>query len=324
MKNIENIKISVVIPYYNREQTIVRCVDSVKAQTFQAYEIIIADDCSTDNAEKLVSGLDEKVKYFRLNENRGAQAARNLGIKSATGNWIAFLDSDDEWLPDKLEEQVNALARYDYNPYTLIHTGGLQVFDEKTILMPINNISGNNAYKLLLKGSSPVFPTLLVSKQALVDIGYLDENVPSYQEWDTAIQLAKICRFVFINKPLFMYHMHHMETISKDKAREICGYQYIIDKFEKEIIEYCGSQAMDNHLMVLISKSASYGMEGNIAEYSNRIKNKGLNIFSINIFLFFGLKISLMQRLKNKFKMFLKYIKLYPVVQKIKYALKGY
>jgi len=103
--------ISVILPTYNRVKTIRYCLDSVLAQTFSPAEIIIIDDCSTDDTVLIVGSYSEpRVRCIVLEKNFGAQAARNRGILEAKGEWIAFHDSDDEWMPDKLERQIQALA----------------------------------------------------------------------------------------------------------------------------------------------------------------------------------------------------------------------
>ena len=99
--------VSVIIPTYNRAHLIGRAIRSVLDQTYQDWELIVVDDASTDDIPGIVKGFtDGRVKYIRHDENKGAAAARNTGIQAARGAYIAFLDSDDEWLPEKLERQV--------------------------------------------------------------------------------------------------------------------------------------------------------------------------------------------------------------------------
>jgi hypothetical protein len=112
-------------------------------------------------------------------------------------------------------------------------------------VIPVN---GADVFRQLLASQGPLFPAILTSKAALAKIGLLDERVPSYQEWDTAIRLSKICRFIHIPEPLFVYHLHGGETISKDRKRSLEGYQYILDKFRNEIIDMCGKEAFNRHL----------------------------------------------------------------------------
>ena len=309
---MKDVKISVIIPCYNREKTILKCIESVLNQTKQVYEIIISDDCSTDNLKELISNTDDKVRYVGLDKNSGAQAARNLGIKSAQGDWVAFLDSDDEWVPTKIAEQLKILEEYKYDPYVLVHTNAMQVFDDKSIMMPMRKISGKNVYKDLLSGPSPMFQGMLVSKQALSDINYLDENAPSYQEWDTSIRLAKICRFEFIDKPMFLYNMQGTDNISKNKMLDIEGYQYILDKFRNEIVKHCGMKIMNHHFLTLISKYVDYGFI--YKAFKIFIGNR----FKITIFMKIYIIIKIFLRLiKQSIVMILKYIGLYSATKKV-------
>ncbi len=106
-----NYKVTAVIPAYNREKTIKRCIDSVLAQTYPVFEIIVADDGSTDRTVDIIKQeYGSAVKIIRQN-HKGAQAARNVGIMAARGEYVAFLDSDDEWLPEKIELQVQELCK---------------------------------------------------------------------------------------------------------------------------------------------------------------------------------------------------------------------
>ncbi len=105
-----SMRISVVIPAYNAGRYIGRAIDSVLAQTRPAEEIIVVDDGSTDNTAEIAGAYGDRIRFIRQ-ENAGASVARNTGIAAATGNWIAFLDADDEWLPEKLRLQTEHLER---------------------------------------------------------------------------------------------------------------------------------------------------------------------------------------------------------------------
>jgi glycosyltransferase involved in cell wall biosynthesis len=103
-------RVSVILPTYNRAQFIERAIDSVFAQTYQDFELIIVDDGSTDHTPDIVrSYSDDRIRYLNLVRNKGAAAARNAGIRHAKGIFLAFQDSDDEWLPDKLRKQVDVM-----------------------------------------------------------------------------------------------------------------------------------------------------------------------------------------------------------------------
>lgn len=268
-------RISAVIPTYNRENTIKRCLDSILNQTYPIFEIIVVDDGSTDKTvdiiEKEYAG---RVTVFRQ-KNKGAQAARNAGIRMAKGDYIAFLDSDDEWLPDKLKLQVREL---DKNAEAVICGDGyIQTDWAKNIpviyrksenikrqhrtgsrrMFSLNGRSGF-VYNALLRESFCLFQGMLTSKESLIKIGLLDENVPSFQEWDTAIRLAKIREFSYIHKPLFVYHLHDGETISKSQKKAIDGLEYICDKYKYEIMNQLGSKALVQRYKELMKMCALY------------------------------------------------------------------
>ena len=270
----QNPLISVVIPAFNREKTITYCLNSVLAQTYENMEVIVVDDCSTDNAVEVVKGyIDLRVRCIVLEKNSGAQAARNRGIKEAKGDWIAFQDSDDEWLPDKLERQVKVLSGAGFDLYTVVHSNTIK-YEYKNGTkclwkLPIVEGESEKIYPVLLAGPGPVFPSLLASKSALERISYLDENVPSYQEWDTSIRLAKYCRFIHIREPLFIYYLHNEDTISKDTKRDFLGYKYIIEKHEEDIKTYCSEKIWKQHLSTLLWKCLRSGL---MEDFENLIK----------------------------------------------------
>ncbi|WP_312518694.1 glycosyltransferase [Anaerospora sp.] len=252
---MEDNKISVIIPAYNREKTIEYAINSVLEQTYLPYEIIVVDDCSTDNTKTIVANIKKnsikvKIHYICLKANAGAQVARNEGVKFARGKWIAFLDSDDIWEKNKLELQIDIAKVNQFNPFIVVHGNCLVRKDgmSKDSEWKLPNISGDNVYSTLLKQPGPMFQAIFTSKMAIEKIGYLDNEVPSYQEWDTAISLSKYCKFIYLNKPLFVYCLHNDETISKNHKRNIDGYQYIISKYKNDIISYCGIDVWIKHL----------------------------------------------------------------------------
>jgi glycosyltransferase involved in cell wall biosynthesis len=268
-------KISVVIPAYNRAETIRKCLDTVVNQTLSPLEILVVDDGSTDATVATVSGYQHhriSIRCLPLDRNRGAQAARNHGIREAKGDWIAFQDSDDEWLPEKLEKQVAALESNNCGPLTVVHTDCLR--DEHQAgerqLWALPEADGESIFPRLLRSPGPMFQGLLTSRLALEKIGLLDENVPSYQEWDTAIRLAQVCRFLHLREPLFIYHLHAGETISKSGKRDVDGYQFVVDKYRDEILRCCGNKVYNNHLVVNAVKAMEYGLFDAVGEILNR------------------------------------------------------
>lgn len=243
--------VAVIIPTYNRASMIVACIESVLNQSYPVNEIIVIDDCSADNTIEQLNKFKDNIIILKTEKQSGAQTARNIGIKAAKSEWIAFLDSDDEWLPYKMEKQISALKKINYDPWTVIHGDCYikNINSDKKKHWQLENIDGENVYKQLLSKSGTLFPSILTSMHALEKINFLDENAPSYHEWDTAIRLAKYCRFIHIQEPLFIYNIHK-NTISKNSDKDVQGYQYIINKFKAEIIKLCGEEVFTKHLVI--------------------------------------------------------------------------
>jgi glycosyltransferase involved in cell wall biosynthesis len=266
--------ISVVIPTYNRRDTISYCLDSVLSQTYDNLEVIVVDDCSTDDTVSIVKNYsDPRVRSIILEKNSGAQAARNRGIFEANADWIAFQDSDDEWMPDKLEKQVAALARANFDPWLFIYTNAF-LFDtvkgsKKVWLLPV--VEGAAQHANLLQSPAPLYQTMLVSKEALRKIEYLDENVPSFQEWDTSIRLAKYCTIIHIKEPLLIYHVGDGSAISGNKTKNIQGWYYIISKHEDDIKKYCGENAWQKLILQLLRKCLNFGLIDYYDSYRSKL-----------------------------------------------------
>ena len=246
-----SIEISVIIPTHNRAKTITACVESVLSQSYQVNEIIIIDDDSTDDTNKQLNKFDDNIILLKTEKRSGAQTARNIGITAAKSKWIAFLDSDDEWLPNKIEKQISALKTVNYNPMTVVHSDCYikNIESDDIKLWELDKIGGANVYRQLLAKPGTFFPSILTSKNALTKINFLDENVPSYHEWDTAIRLAKYCKFIHIQEPLFIYNIHE-NTISRNSNVSVEGYQYIINKFKNDIKKLCGEDVFTSHLII--------------------------------------------------------------------------
>lgn len=265
-----NDKVSVIIPTYNREKTIEYCINSVLKQTIKPYEIIIIDDCSTDKTVKIIKDLNiDLIKVFKLDKNSGAQIARNKGIKEATGDWIAFQDSDDEWIETRIEKCLNKAINEKFN---IVYSECLinDHVNNRIYNMGIHNFEIDSYYKLL-RNPGPMFQSLLVKKECFEKVGLLDENVPAYQEWDTSIYLSKHYDFGFIKEPLFIYHLHEGETISKNTYRSAAGWAYIIDKYCHEIKQELGIEALINHYNIIVDKYDKINDSGKCFEYEKKL-----------------------------------------------------
>lgn len=248
--NSGNALVSVVIPAYNRADKIEASIRSVQAQTYPHWEIIVSDDGSKDKTSDVVRRLmaeDNRIRLVTREKNAGAQSARNAGVREAVGEWIAFLDSDDQWLTDSLERRMRIALEKNVqvvhsNAY-ILHPGK----DKELYKVPA--LSGH-VYKQVLRGEGPMFPCLLIKKSALETIGLLDETIISYQEWDTAIRLAKRFEFGFEPEPTFIYDYRTQNAISRDANRAGRGYEQIVRKHFSEILTHAGLEIWCYHMWI--------------------------------------------------------------------------
>lgn len=252
--------VSIIIPTYNRSSMLPRALVSVQGQTWRNLEIIVVDDGSTDDTTEVMSGLqrdDRRIRFLRHRLNRGAQAARNTGIQSATGRWLAFLDSDDEWLPHRLEAGIAALLR---TQTRAVHCDCYVTNGDN----PARTIEGipplsGNILPAILADPGPMFQGLLTERSCFEEIGCLDETIVSYQEWDTYIRLAQCHTFSFIAEPLFVYHCHSGKTISQDMIRDADGYAQVVGKHHKTMLRVAGKDVLKHHYTFLAEKNRNLG-----------------------------------------------------------------
>ncbi len=197
-------QVSVIIPTYNREETIGRTIRSVLTQTFQDFEIIVVDDGSTDGTRAIVEGFcDPRIRCLRHEQNLGAAAARNTGIRAARGTYLAFLDSDDEWLPEKLSEQISILQSAPDGTYASCTGYYLHVGSSGLVLETIPH-QPPSWLKQLLLGGCALSPgaTLVVKKTLFDDVGLFDGALSRFEDWDWLIRYVKKYRLVVLEKPL--------------------------------------------------------------------------------------------------------------------------
>ena len=193
--------VSVIIPTYNRADTIERAINSVLAQSYNNIEIIIVDDASTDSTFRIIQTFkDSKIKYIRNEKNLGPAISRNRGVFVAKGEIIAFQDSDDEWLSNKLEIQIEKMKNIPefamvYCPYLYFGKKTIRQVPDENI--PICELEGN-IYSSLLKCNKIGTPTILVKKEIFEIVGGFDENMYAYEDWDFAIKVSRDYKIGYI------------------------------------------------------------------------------------------------------------------------------
>ncbi|NKE36550.1 glycosyltransferase family 2 protein [Natronococcus sp. JC468] len=235
-----NPKVSVIIPLYNREDTILRCIKSALYQTYKNYEIIVVDDCSDDDSVGIVDDINSNnIKLIRHNENKGGSAARNTGINQSNGEYIAFLDSDDVWHPLKIESQVNLLES---RGKEWVASYCNVCYISNSILF--NTIKNSNEKVEKMEGGSDLIPevlsmnfdlggssTLLVKKETVDEIGGFNEEFDRHQDWEFLIRLLKIGKITHLPYPYVRKYSTSSPSIEKVKNAK---YK-LMSEFRREV-----------------------------------------------------------------------------------------
>ena len=206
-------KISVIIPTFNRLDLLKRAIDSVLNQSIKPYDIIVVDDGSTDGTSEMIQHKYKSINLIQQ-KNSGVSAARNNGIKNAQGDWIALLDSDDEWKKNKLEEQVNNLT--DNPKYEFCHTNeiwirnGIRVNQKKR-----HKKYGGFIFDKCLDICRISPSSVLFNKNILNHVGWFDEKLPVCEDYDLWLRITADYEILFIDKPLIVKYGGHNDQLSQ-------------------------------------------------------------------------------------------------------------
>jgi glycosyltransferase involved in cell wall biosynthesis len=232
--------VSVVIPAYNREQTVATAIRSVLAQSLPPLEVIVVDDGSTDSTAAVVTALSGTDPRIRLvsQPNAGISAARNTGIAQAKGEWVAFQDSDDEWFPAKLERQFQALAampgaRAVYCGMLITGSAEETPGTGRTRITyhpdpSLTAVAGNILPTLL--ATNPISTqTLVASRSLLHEVGLFDTALKSLVDWDIGIRIAQATAIAFVDEPLAVQRFTP-NSITRDRAKRIESWIALLEK----------------------------------------------------------------------------------------------
>ncbi len=211
---IKNVKVSVVIPVYNRTYFLRKAIQSVLDQTYSNFEIIVVDDNSNISISNIIKKIvknfnDSRIYYISHGVNRGVSAARNTGIRASNGSHIAFLDTDDEWLPEKLNEQIK-IFKNESNKLGAVYCGVKYIDGKGNSINKewVPNKKGNIYEDLLFKNCVGGCSNVVVKKECFDRVGVFDENFPVCQDLDMWIRIAKEYKFSFVKKCLVKYRIH--------------------------------------------------------------------------------------------------------------------
>ena len=224
--------VSVIIPVYNSAKYIADAIDSALAQTYKNYEIIVVDDGSTDNTKEIVTQYTIRhtpyVKYI-YQENKGLSGARNTGIKNAKGEFIAFLDADDIWLPEKLEHQIKFM---DSDNVGIVGCSGYTINEKGEILDNFINKNYPNKSLLLnvlnMKNVVSGGSEALVRKKCFDVMGIFDENLRSSEDWDMWLRISHRYDVIFVEKSLAKIRIRTNSMSSPSNAQKMLDSDLIV------------------------------------------------------------------------------------------------
>lgn len=266
--------ISVVIPSYNRKEFLKRSLDSAINQTKKPLEIIVVDDGSTDGTEAMIKSDYDFVKFIKQ-KNKGVSAARNIGIKVSIGEWICFLDSDDEWKKDKLEKQINVMKS---NPgYKFFHSNeiwiknGLRINQKKK-----HKKYGGDIFDKCLDMCRISPSSVMIDKTVFDEVGNFNEDLVVCEDYELWLRICDKYRVFFIDEPLIIKYGGHQGQLSYS-IESIENHR--IKALEYLILENLNRKNKRHAIQMLLSKLNIY-LKGlvkrrkndEIAVYEEKIK----------------------------------------------------
>ncbi len=204
--------LSVVIPSHNRSNLLHRTLKSVFAQTYKHFEVIVVDDGSTDNTAELIDTHYPQITYI-FQVNKGVSAARNAGISQAKGEWIVLLDSDDEWLPHKLQTQMDAAIKHP--EHKIFHTDEIWIRNGNRVNpMKKHQKYGGWIFEKCLPLCAISPSSVMIHRQVLQKVGLFDESLPACEDYELWLRICSVYPVYFIEEALIIKYGGHEDQLS--------------------------------------------------------------------------------------------------------------
>ena len=232
-------KVSVIIPVFNRSEAVRRAIESVLAQTCQDFEIIVVDDASTDSTPDVVTAFtDPRIRLIRHERNRGGSAARNTGIQASSAPYVGFLDSDDEWLPNKLERQLEVFERAG-DQVGLVYAGSERVGEDGVVSRDLPRRHPNLTRTLLLENVIGETSVGLIRRSVLDKTGGFDESLPACQDVDLWLRICERFRSIPVSEVLVrVVKGNDSGRISTNIPHTILGRELYCRKHREKLIQH--------------------------------------------------------------------------------------
>jgi glycosyltransferase involved in cell wall biosynthesis len=207
--------VSVIIPTYNRKAQVLKALESVFAQTYRDYEVVVVDDGSTDGTEMAVATLGEGIRYL-YQENAGEARARNCGLSAARGEVVAFLDSDDQWAPDLLEREVRILK--DHREVALVCAQSVTSGKKSKKFLPQQEVVTGDLFPVLFQTNFVNNSTVVARRSCLAEAGGFNEAYLTYYDYDLWLRIASRYPLAYVGRHL-AYCGRGGDNLSKDTSR---------------------------------------------------------------------------------------------------------
>ena len=228
---------TVVIPTYNRPDYLREAISSVLNQTFEHFEIIVVDDNAEEPARPVVESFkDNRLHYCKNDHQKGGAGTRNAGIFRSKGEWIAFLDDDDLWLPEKLERQYQKIRETD-NDVGLVYTGHTR-FDPETYQPKQTFVPKHEGWlyqQLLYENVIGGLYSVVIRRDILERVEGLDERFPALQDADLYVRVAKLCKVAFVEEPLVQVRDSKLGRITTNYNSKLQGNQLFWEKYRADL-----------------------------------------------------------------------------------------
>ena len=267
-------KISVIIPTYNRKSFLKRSVDSVLKQTLKPHEIIIVDDGSSDGTSSMIKESYPAINLIRQ-ENKGVSAARNIGIRSSSGDWVCFLDSDDEWKKNKLKSQQLAITQ---NPnYVFCHSNEEWIRNGKKINQKKKHKKhGGDIFKKCLDMCRISPSSVMIYKKVFDDIGFFNEKLIVCEDYELWLRICAHYKVLFVDEPLIIKYGGHEGQLSNSfesiEFFRIKALEYLLSTKMKDENKKEAAKMLIFKLNIYLNGLKKRNKTSDIIKYDKKIK----------------------------------------------------
>ncbi len=299
------VKVSVVIPTHNREDLLPRAINSVISQKMQDFEVIVVSDGSTDDTEvvvKKIQGRDNRVRFEHYHPSKGGNFARNEGIRLSKGEYVAFLDDDDEWLPSKLDKQLSLMEQ---NPKMVLCYTGVHVIyvNEKIEYSFLPKYEGDLSRVILLDNCIGSTSTPMIRKSVFEKSGVFDNDLSALQDFDLWIRITQCGEIGAVKEELINYYNYRgTKQVSAITAKYEHAFAYINKKYKNlfdKLSETDKKTKLINEYILLGNKSMRNNEKKKAREYYKKVLGTNFSIKNLVFYVLSYTSYDFILRLRN-------------------------